>query len=422
MVILKKSDSLKVKKMSLIADYDRDIIINLYQPIIGYKSTSVYFTLLSCYKSNCKQISLNHEELYLLMGNITVDEFIEARRKLEAIGLLKTYKNDQSIYTYCLYAPKSPQLFFDNALLFGLLIKSVGEKMALKIKNIYLSNPSNDGNELTASFKEVFNPNFDEKCYLNAIISTQGIMGRSSAKLISDFSYEKFFESLKKISKINEKSFNKKDMKEIERLALLYGLGEDSLAEKVSLIFNNDAIKGKRIDFDKLNNLLVDEVSYKRILGNNKSKSNKPTLVSSNTDLANKINIMESTSPRDFLSMLQNGTPPVTSDLYLINDLSKKYNLPNAVINVIIDYVLTINNNVLSRAYVEKIASSVIRTKLETAADTMNYLIETSKRKKSYNSGIINKEPEPSQKDDNKIGNNDNLPSWDEMVKDLEGE
>lgn len=422
MIILKKRDCLLVKKMSLIADYDRDILVNLYQPIVGFEAISVYFTLLSCYKSNCKQVTFNHEELFLLMGNISASNFVESRRKLEGIGLLKTYKNDEGLYTYCLYAPKSPQLFFDNALLFGLLIKSVGEQLALKIKNVYVSNPSNNGQELTSSFKEVFNPNFDEKCYLNAIINTQGIMGRSSAKLITDFSYEKFFDYLKNSTNITEKSFNKKDMKEIERLALLYGLSESSLAEKVAIVFNNDAIKGKRIDFEKLNNLLIDEVSYKRILGNNKTKNNKPSLVSSNTDLANKINIMESTSPRDFLSMLQNGTPPITSDLYLINDLSKKYNLSNAVINVIIDYVLTINNNVLSRAYVEKIASSVIRTKLETAADTMNYLIETSKRKKGYNSGIISKKSESSENAENKTPTNDNLPSWDEMVKDLEGE
>ena len=47
MLVLKEIDYLDVKLNSLVADYDRKILANLYQPIIGYTALAVYFTLLS---------------------------------------------------------------------------------------------------------------------------------------------------------------------------------------------------------------------------------------------------------------------------------------------------------------------------------------------------------------------------------------
>ena len=59
--------------------------------------------------------------------------------------------------------------------------------------------------------------------------------------------------------------------------------------------------------------------------------------MSGETDLARKINLMEKNSPKDYLAILQGGTKPASADLKVINDLSKNYNLPNPVINAIVD-------------------------------------------------------------------------------------
>ena len=105
MVILSKADMFDVKISSLLADYDRETITNLYQPIIGYTALAVYFTFWSEGK-NQKIISLSSHEQILLRMRIATGEFIEARKVLEAVGLLKTRLEkvrEFSIYHYELF-------------------------------------------------------------------------------------------------------------------------------------------------------------------------------------------------------------------------------------------------------------------------------------------------------------------------------
>ena len=45
MKVLANQDFLEVRLASLIADYDRDTLSNLYQPMIGYEALALYMTL-----------------------------------------------------------------------------------------------------------------------------------------------------------------------------------------------------------------------------------------------------------------------------------------------------------------------------------------------------------------------------------------
>ena len=56
-------------------------------------------------------------------------------------------------------------------------------------------------------------------------------------------------------------------------------------------------------------------------------------------------------------------------------------NLKPGVVNVLIDYVLRINNNKLNKAYVEKIASQWIRCNINTVADAINIAKGENKKK-----------------------------------------
>lgn len=392
MVILKEEDFLEVSINSLVADYDRKILTNLYQPIIGYKAVSLYFTLLSEVDNQKINPIISHKALFDRM-QINVSDFIDSRKLLEAIGLLKTYVSDlknNKLYQYEIYAPKTPRLFFDNTLLYGLLMKSIGESEANKLKAIYTINPNMEGEEITASFVEVFSPDLDDPIFRKAMeASGKGIINRQTAKLVSGFSYELFFKYLGEHSQINSNAITKQMMKEIERLATLYGVGEESAAQAVAEIYNPRANKEKRIDFDELAKIFMDETHYHYLTRNMGER--KDGRVNGNTDLAHKINIMETYAPKDYLSVLQNGTRPAISDLRLINDLSKKFNLPNCVINALIDYVLKVNDNVLSYAFAEKIAASLAREDIKTTIDAMNYLkkIKNKGKRKKNNEEIV---------------------------------
>lgn len=390
MIILSNNDLYKVRLNSLIAGYDRTTIINLYQPIIGAIAMSVYFTF-ECEAENQKVTGVNIHENLLLRTSLSVNEFLKARKLLEAVGLLKTFisKNDeQKLYEYEVFAPKSPKAFLEDVLLYGMLTKYIGEKEARRLKNIYtLKEVEPEGNEISSTFIEVFHPDFDDPAFSRVKIDEK-LLGRKVAKIDAEFSYDRFFEALLNISNIKQNAFTKKEVSQIGKFALLYCVDEISIASIVSKVYNPSVEKGKRVDFDKVSKYLQNESTYSFLNKNIhqtavKKEEKLSNRVTSETDMGNKINLLESTSPIEFLRYLQDNIAPASSDMRLIQDLLDKFKLTYGVTNVLIDYVLKTNNNILSRTLMEKIAASLVREHITTAIDAMNYfnrIIEKGKR------------------------------------------
>ena len=392
MVILSSSDMFDVKVSSLLADYDRDTITNLYQPIVGYSALAVYFTFWSEAK-NQRVLSLSSHEQLLLRMKMATGDFVDARKVLEAVGLIKTRlekTNGFSIYHYELFAPKTPVKFFNDTLLYGLLIQNLGENDANRLKRVYeINDELVRGEDISSSFNDVFHPDFENAAFLKASQGSKNTLGRQKSKIDTEFSYEKFFNTLKEISQINEKAILRSEIKEIERLATLYGVSVEIVAEKVANCYSPDRPKGSRVDIRQLDEDLKDEVSYG--VRTQVKRKNKNVVVGEE-GLAAKIKFFEVQNPREVLKILQNGTKPAKADLNILSSLAEDYNLPNPVINVIIDFVLQMNNNVLSKYSVEKIASSISRESIETAVDTMEYL------NNNYTGGKKNSESKTSKK------------------------
>ena len=425
MKVLANQDFLEVRLASLIADFDRDTLSNLYQPMIGFEALSLYMTLWS--EANNERISplCTHEQIFLRM-RIPAGAFVEARKYLEATGLLKTFVsngNDYKIYHYELYAPKSPRGFFDDALLYGMLIKSIGENNATRLKNIYLIEPKQDyGEEITAKFAEVFHPSFNDNAFVRAAEETDPIKGRNSGKIKGQFSYETFFESLGKVSQITEKAFSKEEMKEIERVAMLNGVSEETTANIIVSLYNPDGAKGNRFDFKKYSSMMQkitdDKYRFKQNFEENKGLRNK---VGGATDLAKKVNDMETIPPRYYLSILQGCTKPAAADLRIINDLSKNYGLPNPVINAIVDYVLQRCDNVLNRIYAEKVAASMVREDIRTVVDAMNYLKKVDKKSRNKKTNKTFMKVLETEHKDNDDKNKDWESDWDRFLDEING-
>jgi replication initiation and membrane attachment protein len=87
--------------------------------------------------------------------------------------------------------------------------------------------------------------------------------------------------------------------------------------------------------------------------------------------LAKMMYIFENTSPYNFLKGRNNGVKPSPRELTLLDELLIDYKLNPGVVNVLIDYVLKINNKKLTKNFVEAIASQWARLKIETVEDAM---------------------------------------------------
>ena len=301
-----------------------------------------------------------------------------------------------------------------------MLIQALGEADAERLKRVYqMENIDQNGEDISSTFNDVFHPDFEDKSFIMAASSENHTVGRNKIKIETEFSYEKFFNELAKISQISEKALTKKEIKEIERLSSLYGIDEETAASVVANNYDPNKEKGSRLDFDSINKEFMQEVNYTHILRRNKKRSK----VDSDTMLAQKINLFETKTPVEILQLLQGGTKVAPSDLAIIKTLSKDYHLPNGVINVIIDFVLAMNKNVLSRAYAEKIAASFNREGIETVIDAMNYCNELIKKWSSGRKGKKQKKASVEQTESTSSENEESLDEeWDKLFEDEKGE
>ena len=387
-----KNDFYEIRVASLITNIDKDSLLELYQPIIGAQAAILYLTLLKQTR-NADGGSIFKTEQLLKSMQLSAGEFHSARKFLEAVGLIRTYESkaeDVRCYIYVIYSPKSPKAFFEDTLFKGLMILSIGEKEAKRLANKYKVNLTipEGYHEVSASFLDVYNLDYDDPSFRKEF-GTQ-IIGRDHGRAKLEFNYDLFFRYVSENSAIDTSSFKKKDMKEISRLATLFGLTEKQMA---FIVVDEYISEGPtHLDFEKIKNRCEQEIRFNKVQNIEKSK------VSGDSELANKIQMMEEVAPAKFLQYLQQGTKPARSDLAIVNSLSKDYGFGNGIINVIVEYVLYKNNNVLSKNYAEKIAASLAREGVTTTVDAMNYLkklsLKGSSKKKSSVKTVENDENE----------------------------
>lgn len=381
------SDFYEIRLASLVTNVDKDVLVELYQPLIGANATILYLTLLKQKRHEDDEMTYSSQQLLGLM-QFDPNTLLASRHYLEAVGLMRTYEKVSEsgrYYIYVLYAPKSPKDFFDDVLFKGLLIQAIGEKEAKKLAFNYKLHLEIDESfkEISSSFVDVFHPDYDDSAFRKNL--GDDIVGHDAGRVKIKFNYDLFFGYVNDNSQIRQSSFSGKDMKEIERLATLFGLDEKQMA--FICIDEYDPTTTPHLNFSGIKNRAEQEIRYNYPKADKQANKRwvkrEKIEIKSETDLAKKIGVMDQIPPAKYLYMQQNRTMPALSDLAIINSLSENYKLPNGIVNVIIEYVLNKNNNVLSRKYCEKIATTLAREGVTSTLEAMDVLNKLSLNKKT---------------------------------------
>ena len=129
-ISLLPADLYTVINKTLLTEYDKKNLISLYEPIIGALPVSLYLSLWSDLdKSETSSITHTHHHLMTILKT-KLDDIKEARKALEATGLLRTYYKDGeelNSYIYELYAPLSASEFFNHPILNIVLYNNIGK-------------------------------------------------------------------------------------------------------------------------------------------------------------------------------------------------------------------------------------------------------------------------------------------------------
>ena len=381
-ITLLPADNYVVVNKTILTDNDKVNLINLYEPIIGPLAISLYLTLWSDLDRTLTfSDSYNHHHLMTFLKS-NLNDIKEARSALEALGLIKTYyKEGDNInyYIYELYSPISAYEFFNHPILNIVLYNNLGV---------------NEYNNLIKSYKKVnfkyddykdisskLNDTFKSSAYNN--FNNENIKNKNSnkPKLDNLIDFDVLKESIPN-KVLGNNAFNKKTKELINNLAFIYNLDTLKVSEILRLTIDENGLINK--------DLFIKEVRKYYEYNNGGSlptiiyRTQPEHLKSPEGDLSSAgkmVYIFENTTPYDFLKSKYKNNNPTPRDLKLLEYLALELNMPPAVINVLIDYVLRVSDNKLNKAYVETIAGQWTRLGIKTAREAMNQAKKEYKKK-----------------------------------------
>lgn len=154
------ADTFFVVNKTTLNDNDRKLIVMLYQPIIGTIAVNLYFTFWSYLdKSEIISNDWTHHHLMTSM-RLKLSDIKQAREKLEAIGLIKTYLKCGNVnsYVYQMFSPLSASEFLNNPILGTTLYNNVGASEYDKIIDYFRIPHINlkDYEDITCTFSDIF--------------------------------------------------------------------------------------------------------------------------------------------------------------------------------------------------------------------------------------------------------------------------
>ena len=393
------ADTYKVFNRAFIENKEKDIIVSLYQPIIGVLAVNLYLTLTNDLSAdNIESDYLPHQHLMGIMG-VNLDTIVEARKKLEAVGLLKTFFREDTInnYIYVLYAPLSANEFLNHPILNVVLYNNLGKSEYESIVEKYRSKKivTKDYQDITTSFDKVFTS-------VNGYaFNNLDIIDEKTRKIEIDSNIDiNLIISSIPSRMVNAKCFNKETIDLIVNLAYIYkidnlnmqGLVRNSLNER-GMIDREELKNACRNFYQFENNGKLPTVIY------NKQPEYLKEPVG-NSNMAKMIYTFENVSPYEFLKNSYNNAEPTARDKKIIENLMLEQKLSPGVVNVLIDYVLKINNKKLNKEFVEAIAGQWKRLNIETVKEAME-ICRKEHKKVSKTVPKVKKEID-----------NSNLPEW----------
>ncbi len=438
---MNKKEILIYKDEYILRSYS-SYLTDLYLPIIGIKAHMLYLFLLDYKEERIKERNL------LKKLDLNSEDYLNALKILEGIDLIEYFvskvdENDVIIY---LNPVLPPSIFLERKYMSELLRSSINDDeeynniLKKYQKNIDFSSYKNE----SINFMEVFKVDvkIDETLSLKEeyIYSFKNKLKENREKDNDDvfnFSFAIFLKEVKKRASFNIKLITQKDEEKIERLAKIYNVKEDVMADLVVRFISLDKLnqenKKTRINYDKIEESLIkrsaiNEYSYLNNENPNLLTNTYRSLTSDkNVRRSDLINYYISVSPIELLKDSMNGKEPSQMDKKIVGRLANEYNLNKEMINCIIHYALKRDNNHLYINNIINYLTPMIRNNIKDVYEMMDYLykdkdvkdLENDIKKYASNNLRLNSLSTKSDKELDKVTKNSNSNTPYDIEKEL---
>lgn len=361
-------EGIKIQGSTRLSIEDISVLSLLYQPLISTDSFALFLTMYELVNNDRLQFSGQVKQL-IHLTNFTPKELDDALAKLEAVGLLNSYYSKEKGYIFDLNHPLSPNEFLKDGSLGIYLFAEIGEeefkflqkrfKVATRIQSEF--------SNITRTFDEVFEPT-DLK------VGLQGSYQNRKAAILrfeSKFDFELFE------SKLSKSFYSKKDKTDklydtIVKLAFTYDLNEEEMAK----VYTRSLTTKGKLDYRELPKETRKQYQYRT-----EKEAPKLQFKMSPKNGDGLIAHLKSIQPKQLLQELSGMEPPST-ELDIIYRLYDQNHMKPEVINLLMYYVLKINNGKMPNyTYFSKIANEWGRLKLYNIEDVYEYLSASTKTK-----------------------------------------
>ncbi|MGQ2282740.1 DnaD domain protein [Apilactobacillus kunkeei] len=407
-----------------LSDLQRTSLDVLYQPIIGVLPYALInnFWRMS-HEKKTHQAHSHFETLSYL--SVDMKSFYDARLRLEAAGLIKTYiktnEKGEKQYVYRLVSPLSVNDFFMDDLLSVSLLQVIGEDRYVDLYNEFIR-PGFDLSEyedVSKNFLQVFNIHDSEVTHTPEVAQqVKNSIKNNSFDVQSGPVIEKSddFDFNLLLDMLNQSYVNTSDVKKninlINSEHQLYGIDEIEMAkliEKATNVTNNV--------FDPDNfKILISRQFQSNALNIEARQNSEVTELKSETksiDLTKKerelSDIAKEYTPLNFLNKIkgQNNEFVQETEHKMVNNLVEMQFLNFEVINLIIYHIIIdMQKPSLSKSLFESIANDWSRHSISNAEDAIRYIKQRKndrndrikETKRNYRKPIKRKLPEWAKK------------------------
>lgn len=400
---LSPKDSFHVQIIAPLTSSLMQVIVNLYQPIIGQNATNLYLFLANQTKD--EQLHTN----ILQTLQLGIRDLYQARIRLEGIALLQVFKLDEESYAYQVEQPLSANDFFETDVLSALLFHQVGEQRFNHLKESLVRTYDNfeGAKNLTRSFLDVyhFTPSADDLQNIRTNDISHPVTKADGFDLQdSSFDYSAFVDGLNK-QYINGKSLQEKDVKEmVLMIHEMYGADELDLQK---LVFEASDIQTGNVESKELKKIAYQRYRRQEVrpldyVADEKKESTEEdkTLASLSSQEKSLVKVSESKSPKAFIDNVKKQKNGVASDneYFAIEKLIDRSTLPISVINILIYFILIVqDNNIVYENYLMDLANEWGKNNIKTAAEAIQFTKDNPSgkkqkpRKQSYNKSSYRK-------------------------------
>lgn len=376
-----------VTSEDFLTDYDRQVLLDLYQPLLGSNALSLYQLLWNQRQTLVSERNQHSQLLNLL--DIDAPHFYQARIKLEAVALMHTFSTKDALGQYLIYQlhePLRPQEFFRDNILETFLYEKIGhydyERLQKKYQTPRL--PQNQPlTDITHNFLDVFHLSSSEilKMEQQPIAKSIQKVPHYTAKQLATFDWQlltdytaSYHISSKDIAQHQNELFN---------VHAFYGVTEIEMAD---LIANTLNVQDNSIDIRRLQNVAQNRFEERVNIQVRDEKNNQlqPELISKefNAQRFTKterllINQANQLAPGDFLAAKKRQLHGFvgSAETGVLRKLQQRAVLPLPVINILIDYILN-NSATLTQSLVETIANDWVQNNIHTAGAAIKHIKE----------------------------------------------